>query len=266
MEHHKTVRYVENGRLVYYRSKADAKFWDTHWRKHISPEFYTSASQGNLDWFEKPFTRYLPKSGSILEAGCGLGQYVMALQVRGYEVEGVEWGDETVKSVRTIYPELPVQVGDVTRLTVPDGYYQGYISLGVVEHRREGPGPFLHEAYRVLAPGGIALISVPYFHSLRRLKAWLGLYRKPPTNNLEFYQYAFTAPEFIDILQCNGFEIIDRIPYDGLKGIKDEIPWLNWLVPHILQWRGGWRLRTLLQYSALGHMLLVVCRKREASL
>jgi SAM-dependent methyltransferase len=255
-------RRVEKQRLAYYLDAADADFWDRHWQARHSPRAYAEAERGELGWFEEPFTRYLPKPGRILEAGCGPGQYVLALRARGYDVEGVEWGVETVQAVRALYPDLPIRVGDVTRLEVPDGCYSGYISLGVVEHRQAGPEPFLQEAYRVLEPGGVALIAVPYFHPLRRLKARLGLYRGRPAG-LEFYQYAFAEAEFAACLQAAGFGIVGRTIYAGVKGVKDEIPALR----RMLGWRGaGWRLERWLQSwewveRNLGHMILFACRK-----
>jgi SAM-dependent methyltransferase len=257
-------RIVENDRLAYYMSAADINFWDNHWQTHFDPAAYDWADTGpHLGCFEWPFTRYLPKTGPILEAGCGLGHYVAILRARGYDVEGVEWSRKTVETVLSVRPALPIRVGDVTRLEVPDGYYSGYISVGVVEHRRAGPEPFLQEAYRVLAPNGLALISVPYFHPLRQLKARLKLYQGRP-NGLEFYQYAFTVSEFTGLLRTTGFRIVDRIPYDGFKGIKDEIPWLRPILTRLVEWRGvGWRLRRWLQHSTFGHMLLAVCQKSE---
>lgn len=258
----KTVRRVEGQRLAYYRTQADAAFWEEHWKNHYSAQLFTRAENGNLDWFEKPFVRYLPKSGRILEAGCGLGQYVLALRKRGYEAEGVEWALETVQTVRSHFPELPIQAGDVTCMKVPSESYSGYISLGVVEHRREGPEPFLQEAYRVLKPGGVALISVPHFHPLRCLKARLGLYQGQ-TEGLEFYQYAFTKAEFAAYLQAAGFSIVDQTGYGSFKGIKDEIP----LLARLVRWRGfGWRLQKLFRAWAWleknwGHMILFVCQK-----
>jgi len=169
-----------------------------------------------------------------------------------------------VQAVRALYPDLPIHVGDATWLEVLDGYYSGYISLGVVEHRREGPEPFLQEAYRVLEPGGVAFISVPYFHPLRRLKAYLRMYRGRP-EGLEFYQYAFTETEFATLLQAASFEIIDRMLYGGFKGVKDEIP----LLCQMFEWRGiGWRLQRWLRSwewaeRNLGHMILFVCRKAQ---
>jgi SAM-dependent methyltransferase len=258
----KVARRVVNDRLAYYLNAPNAGFWDQHWYHHFSPAIYQWAEQGALGWFKEPFTHYLPRNGRILEAGCGLGQYVLSLRVRGYDAEGVEWGTQTVESIRALYPDLPVRVGDVSRLEIPDHYYVGYISLGVAEHRQDGPEPLLEEAFRVLAPGGVALISVPYFHPLRRLKARLGLYRGQ-VDGLEFYQYAFTENEFSGLLEEAGFQVIDRMPYDGFKGVKDEIP----LLRKMMKWRWiGCRLQNRLQSwkwagKLLGHMILFVCRK-----
>lgn len=261
---HLAERRVEGQRLAYYLRTADPQFWDLHWEVYFSPKVYRGAEQGDLGWFEEPFTHYLPRSGRILEAGCGLGPLVLALRVRGYECEGVEWSQETVGKVRAIRPDLPIRVGDVTSLDVPDGYYHGYISVGVVEHRREGPEPFLQEAYRVLSDDGVMLISVPYFHPLRRLKARLGLYRGR-VEGLEFFQYALTREEMNTILRQMGFTIVDILVYNGFKGVKDEIP----LLRQMFKWRGiGRRLQRWLRHwewaeHNLGHMILFVCRKAQ---
>jgi SAM-dependent methyltransferase len=191
-----------------------------------------------------------------------MGQYLVALRKRGYDIEGVEWGAETVKAVKSIYPDLPIREADVTKLDVPDGYYRGYISLGVVEHRPEGPEPYLQEAYRVLRPDGVAFVSVPCFHALRRMKARLGLYRGSE-NGREFYQFAFNKTEFAGILASAGFKIVDHMTYSVFKGLQDEIFLLKWL----LSLRGiGWRFKRFLRSRSwidqnLGHMILFICRK-----
>jgi SAM-dependent methyltransferase len=194
-----------------------------------------------------------------------MGQYVLALRMRGYDVEGAELASRTVEAVRDLRPDIPIRRADVARLEVPDGYYVGYISLGVVEHRREGPEPFLQEAYRVLKPNGVALISVPYFHPLRRIKACLGLYRGE-AEGFAFYQYAFTRAEMSEILNQAGFKIVDIYIYSGFKGIKDEIPMLREMV----QWRPfSWLLAKSLKLCKwadrnLGHMAMFICRKRSS--
>jgi len=255
-------RCVQNNRLVYYMRRADSVFWEQHWKRHFPSDIHRRAKHGKLGDFERPFAKWLPRRGCILEAGCGLGQLVLALQVRGYEVEGVEWAEEIVRTVKNLHPNLPIRVGDVRKLDVPDNYYAGYISLGVMEHSREGPEAYLKEAHRVLQPGGILLASVPHFHALRRLKARLGFYRDN-TEGLEFYQYAFLPDEFCDIVEACGFKILEIFYYDPFKGIRDEIeiPLLRWLLNHRFISRGLAKLLNILPYAnRFGHMFLVVAQ------
>lgn len=254
-------RCVEEDRLVYYAQPADATFWDGHWQSQNLDRYYTNARRGRLGLLKRILLPHLPKGGRILEAGCGLGQIVVALKARGWSVEGVDYSAGTVSRIQQQYPELPIRVGDVTALDFHDETFDGYVSLGVVEHRREGPDPFLREAFRVLRPGGTAIVSVPYFN---RLRAWKASRSGFDANDggLPFYQYAFSVDDISSHLERNGFNVVRSIPYDGFKGIKDELPWTkNGLrraqrVPII-----GWGLREWLKHCSFGHMVAMVCKK-----
>lgn len=257
-----TQRIYANGRLVYYRQAATAQHWDSVWKSQDTQRLYAEAAKGELDYYADIFPRHLPKAGKLLEAGCGLGQYVIALRQRGYDAEGVDYAEETIRFLNQRFPEQPFRVADVTAMQVPDGNYSGYISLGVMEHLQEGPQLFLQETYRILAPGGIACISVPYLNFLRRFKARLGFYGRPGSETLPFYQYAYSAGEFTRILEQQGFEVVARYQYGGYKGVKDELPWLT----RLFNWPQGWRLRKWLMNSKWvnahnGHMMMYVARK-----
>lgn len=260
----KTVRCIQDKKLAYYNSQANEQFWDLHWQKHLKKEAYACAEQGNLGYLETPCVQFLPRKGRILEAGCGTGGNVLALRKRNWEAEGVDYSQRTVTQVKELYPELPIRMGDVTKLKVPDGTYNGYISLGVVEHRLEGPDSFLKEAYRILAPEGVALISVPYFNYLRRLKARIGCY-KGETNGLDFYQYAFTKAEFTQYLNKAGFKIITWFHYDAYKGLKDELS----LFRHVSRWNRlarlvrHWLEKSFWVRKRFSHMLMAVCLKEN---
>jgi SAM-dependent methyltransferase len=260
------VRRVENGRLAYYTGAADPAFWDRHWETDLSLDDYAAALQGSLGFFNDTFPRHLPREGRIVEAGCGLAKLVVALRKRGYDCEGVDSSAPTIRRVRAVMPDLPVRAADVLGLDVPDGRYAGYISLGVVEHRREGPEPFLGEAHRVLRDDGVLLVSVPHFHGLRRLKHALGLYGGNP-EGLGFYQYAFRAGEMAAILEQCGFRVDAVYGYDPFKGLKDEAP----SVLRIFACPGigkrierAWRNYAWAQRH-LGHMILFACRKGRVS-
>lgn len=258
---HQTVRCLERGRLAFYGRQADAAAWDEHWAETVTPEKYTAAEKGRLGSLEAIFQRWLPREGKILEGGCGAGVRLLAIRAHGWDIEGVEWASETVKRAQTCRPDLPIRVGDVTDLDVPDGTYSAYISLGVVEHRYEGPEPFLKEAYRILKPGGVALISVPTLHPIRKLKARLGRYRGLKEGH-QFYQYAFSQEEFQRLLTAEGFEVVTTVPYDGMKGLSDEVPMLRHLLKQLVRtpYLGPW-VRDRLRNSRFGHMRLYVARK-----
>jgi len=259
-----SFRRVENGRLVYYRRRADSEFWDQHWDSLINPAFYVGWVDGALKGLESIFTKYLPRGERILEAGCGPGQYVLALRKRGYDAEGIDWGDATIKRVLQLFPELPIRKADVCAIDVPDNFYGGYISLGVIEHRREGPEPFLAEAYRVLRPSGFAIFSVPWFNPVRRLKALTGSFRPSLEPGGDFYQYAFRGRELIRVLKLTGFKIIETRSSDNIKdGLEDEWP----LLPRIYQ-KGlpGRIVKRLVRRGGVatrfcGHTRIYVCRK-----
>jgi SAM-dependent methyltransferase len=265
----KLVRSVASNRLEYYAERTDPEFWDRHWARSFDPQIYDGPAKGDLvRFYEGPFMQWLPRPGRIVEAGCGFGHLVLALRARGYDAEGVDTAESTVALVRTHRPDLPIRVGDVTRLDVPDGHYAGYISLGVVEHRKEGPQPFLDEALRVLAPDGVAIFTIPWFNRFRAWKGRRGFYRGD-ASGCDFYQYAFSRDEFVSILRRTGFEVMECSSFDSVKGLKDEVPLLGHLLrlPY-LGWRANREIERLLRKfpgfaQSVDHMMLIVARKPD---
>jgi len=115
--------------------------------------------------------RYLEKRGPILEAGCGLGRFVIFLEQQGFEdVSGIDTSPKAVGIVKRIAPNVNVLCGDVSSLPFEDSSIRGIVSLGVVEHFEEGPHTALQEFRRVMMPGATAIITVPYLNLVRRFK------------------------------------------------------------------------------------------------
>jgi SAM-dependent methyltransferase len=253
----------QSGRILYYQNHADADFWDGYWKGSMTREYYDRFERGDLEEFTPYFEKYLRKDDRILEAGCGAARYIVALRARGFQyIEGVEWGQETVHSVKEVYPDLPIRVGDVTNLDIPDEHYDAYISLGVVEHREAGPEPFLAEAYRVLKPGGVAVFSVPYVNPLRYVKAKLGLFKIQDIAGKTFYQYAFRKSDFSKYLLDHGFEIVEAHGIAGYYGLNEELPGVLQFLDRV---KGGWTLRQYLKkadwMNCFGHGIVFVCVK-----
>ncbi|MCK9921666.1 class I SAM-dependent methyltransferase, partial [Frankia sp. AgPm24] len=155
------------GRLAFYRQNADAAFWDDLW--DAQPVDYRRARGGHLPLhLRRAVRRYLPPGGRVLEAGCGPGEFSVAMAARGFTADAVDWAPRTVARLRAAAPQIQVWQGDVRALEVPDATYDAVYSPGVCEHFEAGPGEVLRETLRVLRPGGIALVSTPCFSPLLR--------------------------------------------------------------------------------------------------
>jgi cyclopropane fatty-acyl-phospholipid synthase-like methyltransferase len=57
---------------------------------------------------EALFLRHLPKGEKILEAGCGLGAWVIYLGERGYDIDGVDHDSRVIERLKEWRPSLPV--------------------------------------------------------------------------------------------------------------------------------------------------------------
>ena len=147
-----------------------------------------------------------------------------------------------------------------TSIGVSNDVFDAIISIGVVEHRHAGPEVFLYEMRRILKPGGILMISVPYFNPLRKWRAKHGAYQDN-VNGLDFYQYAFSREEFCRILESTGYEIETTYSYAHQNTLTQELHWLNKMPGFIKKFI--LRISKHVPYvkSQFGHMLMVVARK-----
>lgn len=137
-----------------------------------------------------------------------------------------------------------------------DSEFGAIVSLGAIEHSPEGPMPSLREYWRVLRPGGIAIITVPYLSPSRKLHRLLNVpyrllthaallrrllgkqvgsrkFREARRDTLdgyaadfmvtehgwEFFQYHFSKPQMQTFLQKAGFEIAEEFVEFGDEGI-----------------------------------------------
>lgn len=157
------------------------------------------------------FLEYLPKDAPILEAGCGLGAWVVFLGDRGYDISGIDNDPGVIERLKAWRPSLKVSCGDIRRLPFGDKELGAVISLGVVEHFEEGCRDAMVEAGRVLRAGGLLFFTVPMNNLFRRIfghpaRSVYLAWRKARGDSVHFAEYRFSERETERLLRTHGFE------------------------------------------------------------
>lgn len=218
-------------RLLFFDQRSDAQAWDRHWSEYGTLQYLTRGSHFVVSRTRK----YLPAGSRVLEGGCGIGDKVYALRDAGYDAHGVDFASSTVARARELAPDLPITEGDVKHLEFEDESFDGYWSLGVVEHFWEDYDEALREMFRILRPQGVLFLSVPTLSPLRRIKIALHQYpihEDDASLEDEFYQFAFHPDDVVRDMSRHGFRVLAKESLSGVKGLKDEVR----LLRSPLQW------------------------------
>jgi len=210
--------------LVYLNKKADSRFWDDLWD---TESIKKDILGGKQDLFVAPITKQFIKPASscrILEGGCGKGSYVYSLMHQGYDAYGVDYARKTVEKINKAMPELKITLGDVQSLDFDDSFFNGYWSLGVIEHFWDGFDTIATEMTRVIKKDGFLFLTFPYLSPLRKNKIRNKKYPLIQTSEQpeNFYQFALNADEVQKRFEQLGFSLVLKKPFDGLKGMLDE--------------------------------------------
>lgn len=108
-------------------------------------------------------------NGDLLEIGCGEGRGVEVLRENVTSYHGLDKIGEVIEKLQQKYPDVVFEQAVIPPLsTVASDTYDTVVSFQVIEHI-EDDRLFLEEIYRVLKPGGKAIISTPNIrHTLSR--------------------------------------------------------------------------------------------------
>ena len=161
----------------------------------------------------RAYLPFLSQEELHLEAGSGLSAVVISLRELGYDVLGLDYAQNALRDSRRFDSTLPLTAGDVHCLPYRDDCFGSYLSFGVLEHFEEGMLPALAEAYRVIKPGGILVLTIPYPNVVyRAVQLKRRLTGAGQLTNDEFYESAYTCGQLIDIVSKAGFRDIHAEP------------------------------------------------------
>lgn len=156
---------------------------------------------------------YLKKDGIHLEAGSGLSAIIITLRKLGYNVLGLDYAENALHTSHAYDASIPLLVGDVHALPHATNSLDSYLSFGVLEHFEHGMQPALAEAFRVLKPGGILVLTIPYPNIINRLVAWR---RKQQgitvLNDDDFYESTYDREALSQNVKAVGFKLEAVLP------------------------------------------------------
>lgn len=219
-----------------YHPRDQVEALETHGQSWLSDTIEDNIGLCRFQTIEPVFNKYLPKDGKILEAGCGLGRWVIYYRRKGYDVIGIDLAKEAVAMAKSYDPALPVFIDNILKANYPDGHFNAVISLGVAEHFEQGPVEALNEAHRLLAKDGLLFISVPLQNIFRKLlinhlKRLKMFFQKRKGRSYVFEEYRYTQAQMEYFLTHTGFEILEVTVDDFFPpknmGLFVDLPFLR---------------------------------------
>ena len=161
-ENYKKLKGRNGSIICFQKRKTDSHLWDARWSDFDFETKIPAVERKKKRPIVKSTLEMLRQGARVIEGGCGYGSYVYLLNELNYNVVGVDYAEKTVQKVNEIFPELDIVYGDLNNLNFPDNHFDGYWSLGVIEHDINGFSQMRSEMYRVLKSGGILFLTFPY--------------------------------------------------------------------------------------------------------
>lgn len=157
--------------------------WQAIWARRGLLDTFIDAGRSFYNFFFRRFHRnYIGPKTRMLELGCGRASLTLSLCPEIGDLVGVDISDVAVAQATQWAKDHGIKnarflVGDCTKLTL-DERFDVVWSQGLIEHFEDSTA-VAREHYRMLAPGGAALLSVPYTYSYHN------------------FWYAVTRPKFL---------------------------------------------------------------------
>src|SRR5215510_10812203 len=107
---------------------SSAEFWEEAWD---DGGFEEALRFCEVDPLRKLFERYAQPGSTMLEGGCGRGQYVAYYSARGIDVTGLDFASDALIRLRRVKQNLRLCAGDVSKLPFGESSFDVYYSGGV---------------------------------------------------------------------------------------------------------------------------------------
>jgi glycosyltransferase involved in cell wall biosynthesis/protein-L-isoaspartate O-methyltransferase len=182
-------------------------------KNEVGQRHVDELKQATADLYLDLLERYRGRAeGTLLEIGCGQGDFLVRAAARGLTVTGIEYSKHACEVARSKLRDAPnsaVLCGEINSAT---GQYDICACSDLIEHVRN-PRLFLEQVHKLLRPNGIVFIATP------TLDSWSA--RLLRNHWMEFkaeHLFYFKASTLQTLLIDCGFEKIIETP--GVKTLS----------------------------------------------
>ena len=190
-------------------------------------ESYDSAAEAYAEHLagelaQKPLDRHLLNRfaeemrgrGLVADFGCGPGHVARYLHEQGVTMVGIDLSPAMIDVARRLHPALDFRVDDMTRPDFADASLAGIVSFYSIVHFDFAElGTIFQEMRRVLAPGGLALVS---FHVGDQVVHVDELFGAPVCLDFRFHD----PSQVVAALRKAHLPVIEQVerePYEGAE-------------------------------------------------
>jgi ubiquinone/menaquinone biosynthesis C-methylase UbiE len=203
--------------MIYKKGNNIEEVWSKHAKISRYGGYSTKTELNNskdqiILWLKQISSKHKAGKLKALDVGCGIGQYVMASKILGFDVVGLDISKEAVRIAKE--NNLNVIREDMRKLPFKDNSFDIAIAGGSLEHFPETEVA-LREIARVLKPRGIFIGNVPNRQSIfvltKLIQQALGIWKCG-------YEKSFSKNKLIRIFNKNGLKVIALKPSEWTIG------------------------------------------------
>ena len=147
------------------------------------------------------FMERLPPNAKVLDAGCGAGIPISQMLSEHFDVTGVDFSEAQIELAKKHVPNANFICQDMTKLDFAENTFDGICSYYAIIHiPREEHQPLLTNFYRMLKPGGFALLCLGAEHLIDDIEEnYLGT---------RMYWSHYDTETYLKMLKDCGFSVI----------------------------------------------------------
>mgnify|MGYP004643730651 CR=1 FL=1 len=134
-------------------------YWDkVYWEKHLKEDDLNNIED---NWITE-YLNYLPKTGKILDLGCGIGQYSNYFYNLGYDVSACDISKKAIETLNKNNIHINTKIQDMNKpLEYDDNEFDiVFANLSIHFLSDENTRKLMNEIKRILKPNGIFVGSV----------------------------------------------------------------------------------------------------------